>query len=352
MGRVNRQTQKNNIVLICEGTETEYQYFNDIRNHVLQNFPEKFCDISIVPTAEEFTLANSRNKKLKKLRTPYSHSSYFYYVQFEDNKEDYEKYKSQPTRYVREAQLFMLNNGYMEAWAIFDKDQFHDHEKAFKLASEVNGLNIAFSSISFETWILLHFERCERSFCRSVCKENRKDILCGSNLNKNDCHGLYCVGGYIRERGYIVDYHKEMPCLFDILKPKIQFAMLNTAWMRGQFSKHNIWESNPLTTVDFLIRRFLDFEEYEWMGNEAKFNFGSNKLNYSQNVLHNIGENIFINEIVYFSKHMDIIKTARFQLNPGECKTVSILKNAYYIGIKDKFKTKIFVLDNKPNSYC
>jgi hypothetical protein len=52
-----------------------------------------------------------------------------------------------------------------ELWVVFDKDGYTKHKEAFELAKE-NKINIAFSSISFETWVLLHFERNNKSFSK------------------------------------------------------------------------------------------------------------------------------------------------------------------------------------------
>ena len=73
-----------------------------------------------------------------------------------------EKYKAVPIRYVREAQEGLEDGVYESTWAVFDKDYHPEHKEAFKLAKQEideNKVNIAFSSISFEQWILLHFEK-------------------------------------------------------------------------------------------------------------------------------------------------------------------------------------------------
>ncbi len=53
-----------------------------------------------------------------------------------------------------------------EVWAVFDKDGYTKHHEAFDIAKS-NNVNIAFSSISFEFWVLLHFEYTTRPFNKS-----------------------------------------------------------------------------------------------------------------------------------------------------------------------------------------
>ncbi len=93
-----------------------------------------------------------------------------------------------------------------EVWAVYDKDGYTKHKEAIDLANtSVNGktVNVAFSSISFEHWVLLHFERNSKGFTKSECKyESGKTILCGSNTSPDDCEGNRCVVSILRSKGY------------------------------------------------------------------------------------------------------------------------------------------------------
>ena len=53
-----------------------------------------------------------------------------------------------------------------ELWAVFDRDGCTKHPEAFNKA-EANEIRIAFSSISFEYWILLHFKYTTRPFSKA-----------------------------------------------------------------------------------------------------------------------------------------------------------------------------------------
>ena len=121
----------NNIVIICEGTETEWSYFEYIKNKVENNF----ADIKVVPSPEDKDtlqeLCKSENRKLKKLahQTKEPPKKYPLYVTLVENENDvdtnYNKYRRSPAKYVREAYLW-LKEGYSEAWAVYDLDDTDD----------------------------------------------------------------------------------------------------------------------------------------------------------------------------------------------------------------------------------
>ena len=49
------------------------------------------------------------------------------------------------------------NNEYDSVWVVLDKDTYSKFDETFS-ESEKNNINIAFSSVSFEIWYLLHYE--------------------------------------------------------------------------------------------------------------------------------------------------------------------------------------------------
>jgi RloB-like protein len=65
-----------------------------------------------------------------------------------------------PLRFVKEARDRLAEGAFDEAWVVFDRNGHPAHEAAFALAAETDKpVNIAFSSRSFEQWVLLHFEK-------------------------------------------------------------------------------------------------------------------------------------------------------------------------------------------------
>ena len=273
MARIRKTTNKNNIIILCEGSDTEVKYFKGIKKYLNANFPDRFSEIRIVPIIEEKINTDNNRRPRRQLQPPHGiSSSKRYWEKWEHSDEEYNKYKAQPTRYVREAQLFMEEDGFIEAWAVYDKDTFTSHKDAVELAASVN-VNIAYSSYCFEEWLLLHFERNPNPFEHSVCKNNGKDKGCGTNV-MDDCHGNICLAGYIREHNYIPNYAKSQDDIFTTYTlPNLNKALLNAAWSRS-LSNDPFYLCNPYTNIDNLIKHLIDIDkEYIWcyLGDSVPF---------------------------------------------------------------------------------
>lgn len=275
MSRTKRTTNKNNIVILCEGTETEIYYFKELRDYVKANSPDRFSDIKIIPIPLDDTPISPRNSQRKSRQLQPSSAAMRYYIKEELDSATYKQYKAQPTRYVREVQLFMEEDGYVEGWAVFDKDTFTHHAEAFALATSITGLHIAFSSYCFEEWFLTHFERNPYPFMTSVCKDGSgKDKGCGTEV-VDDCHGHICIGGRLREYKYIPDYAKNKSSIFTkYTLPRLEQCYVNAAWMRTLLSSSAIYERNPYTDVDILVKRLLgDDRIHHWHELDESFPF-------------------------------------------------------------------------------
>jgi hypothetical protein len=149
-----------------------------------------------------------------------------------------------------------------EAWAVFDKDGHSGIADAFKLANEpVDGkrVRIAFSSIAFEHWILLHFEKNRTAFLKSA------DL----------------IAKHFHDRGLFPNYAKSKRIdIYPVLKGRTIAALENAAWLRYQARKDQeipggaIFEMNPYTNVDELVKILLDINiDYHWTdwGRETDF---------------------------------------------------------------------------------
>ena len=285
MARTRRTSNRNNIIILCEGTETEARYFKDLRNYVNSIAPDRFSDIKIVPIVEDVISTRNNNRRQRTLRPS---SELRYYEKEEKNTNTYNSYKAQPVRYVREVQLFMEEDGYMEGWAVFDKDTFTHHKEAFALAESIEGLHIAFSSYCFEEWLLTHFERNSQPFTVSVCKDcNGRDKGCGTGV-VDGCHGEVCLAGRLRECDYITDYAKNQESVFEnYTLPRLEWCYVNAAWIRT-LSTEPIYHRNPYTDVDVLVKRLLgDNKVHHWHELNSSFEFCRCEIsvNYSDEVL-------------------------------------------------------------------
>lgn len=127
-----------------------------------------------------------------------------------------------------------------ELWVVFDKDGYTKHKEAFDLAKE-NGVNIAFSSISFESWVLLHFERNNMRFEKSA-------NIIDEKFHKNTT--------YLKDYAKSGDYN-----IYPKIKDKTKEAFSNASWLRNWLNStipnYINYEVNPYTDVDFLVKKLL-----------------------------------------------------------------------------------------------
>ena len=125
--RTNKRKINKRVLILCEGGETEPNYFKGLKRDKAQ-----------------------RNR-LAALRI-----------------EVYDSNKSTGRELVVEAKHLRKiakheKNPYDDIWVVIDKDGYTKHPQTFDQAS-ANRINIAFSSISFEFWILLHFNYTTKHF--------------------------------------------------------------------------------------------------------------------------------------------------------------------------------------------
>jgi hypothetical protein len=164
-------------------------------------------------------------------------------------------------------------------WAVFDNDGHPAQKEAFALASEKDKpVNIAFSSRSFEQWILLHFEKNIFPFEATACKIRKKDksieLDCMTlRAKEGSCEGDKCLIGYIR-KNHISEYTKTTLSVLKILSnaENLTLALINAAWLRAKQSdilrghKNQPYLINPYTTVDILVKQLLGItENIEWV---------------------------------------------------------------------------------------
>ena len=201
---------KQSIYIVCEGTNTEPIYFEAIREQ--PDVFDKYA-ITVYPSEED---------------------------QRKASKKEGESIKTDAMNLVKLAKQEI--NNYDEVWAVFDKDGYTKHEEAFLYAKR-HGVNLAFSSIAFEHWILLHYEQNRTAFPKS---QNVID--------------------YLEQAGYFTGYSKKADIsIYPIIKNLTQTAIENAAWLRMEMAKNiaagddKIYELNPYTTVDELVMKLLDF---------------------------------------------------------------------------------------------
>jgi len=203
---------KQTIYIVCEGTNTEPIYFEAIGQQ--SDVSEKY-GITVYPRKEDKDNASTKGG---------------------------ESIKTDAVNLVKIAQRERERKNYDEVWAVFDKDGYTKHKEAFLYAKK-HGVNLAFSSIAFEHWILLHYEQNRTAFPKS---QNVID--------------------YLEQAGYFTGYSKKAHIsIYPRLQNLTQIAIENAAWLRMEMAKdlaaydNKIYELNPYTTVDELVMKLLGF---------------------------------------------------------------------------------------------
>jgi len=130
-----------------------------------------------------------------------------------------------------------------ELWTVFDKNGYTKHPQAFSLARD-KGVNVAFSSMAFEFWILLHFEFTTRPFSQA------DDLL--SYLKKDARH--------------LPDYEKGDCGIYEQIKHATNLAADRAVKVRKHQHASSpfgakVHELNPYTDVDLLLQAIRD-----WVG--------------------------------------------------------------------------------------
>lgn len=272
------------VLIVCEGVNTEPAYFESLESYIRINYSEHYKDgiaFEIFPygpeVLEEFEKEDelfSRKKNTRVIR----HSEQ------EINDDIEEEYYAAPVRWVRYAQINSINSGYNQVWSVFDYDNRQiDHiKKSFELAKEpvengINEVQIAFSSYSFEYWILLHYTLYESYLGSSECKEGKNSILCGTKIHADDCEGQKCLAGCI----YLFDSEvggilKTKKSTFPFIESSMKNAHIRAEYMKELHSLNttNIWEMHPVTTMNKMLEYLIpDFGGVKWHLNINEFIF-------------------------------------------------------------------------------
>lgn len=140
---------------------------------------------------------------------------------------------------IREAKADKLP--YDKVWIVFDKDQ---HQNIHQVISESTGhkqkIEVGLSIISFEIWILLHFEKTKKPF--HSCEELVRYL----------------------ETHHIPFYKKTMS-FNTIISNKINFALENAEWLEQQNSLDinngvNIADLSIYTNINKIIEHLISLK--------------------------------------------------------------------------------------------
>lgn len=258
------------ILVICEGKNTEPYIFNSLRDEIMDGIYD-IGDVKITIRPEPIIIEDdelpSSHHKYKRVKVK-TRSAIV-------GDEPSEIKAPLPLKWVLEGQKELEDFTYNEVWAVFDHDNFPARKEAFEEAEkEINGqkVNIAFSSICFEYYVLLHFEKLYKVFATSECrykndKGKYKKIECSSGVHENDCFGNRCIGGYAR-KNKLWNNSKTNESLYPIIKDKLEIGFVNSSWLRYSSelkeSHIPIFDRNPYITTDKIIKRLIGKENINW----------------------------------------------------------------------------------------
>jgi RloB-like protein len=240
-----RRKTKTVIYIACEGTKTEYHYFEALKEFMdnelveLRIYPDESDLLDLVPPS---FIAKKHKKGSKKVEKPI------------------QGVKTDPRSLCDHViEKCKREDGIDEGWIVLDKDGHAHLSQVFEKAEKAD-IRIAFSSIAFEHWLLLHFESNTTPFAKSDCKDkNGRYLKCGQASHENDCKGMRCVASHIRMKKYIADYDKKATNLFEQTHQHLSVAFKNAAYLRTLYQKEAVtYDKNPYTDVDVLVKRLLD----------------------------------------------------------------------------------------------
>lgn len=251
----NSRTSQYVLKVVCEGEKTEPLFFTSLFEQYLS---DKEIIASTVPQPkipeDNDDVCRERGGYRGKKRTTASSPI--------DNEP---VIKGQPPlKWVRYARYLLQEEGVNEAWAAFDKDNHPACEQAFREAEElIDGkrVHIAFSSRSFEYYLLLHFEYLYHTFLETEC--NSKTKVCGTDLeDAANCHGEICINGYARSKGYWNET-KTSESTYPLVKDNLLKGIANAIRLRAESNSKEqapIYLRNPYTNADSLIGRVIGVE--------------------------------------------------------------------------------------------
>lgn len=199
-----KKVEPGNYLIVTEGTETEVNYFNNIRDKINQRYRSNIIVDSIKIKVE----GTARSTMVL----------------------------------VNEAIKKRSLNNYSDVWVVFDKDDNKDFDEAISYAKK-NGLHVAWSNESFELWILLHFQDL-----KTAC--SRDDYM---NKLSNHFKNLELNNG---------TYNKNIKDIFDITVSNIDKAIKRSEKLINEYKSNGIVSPNrmnPGTTVQDLVNELIEY---------------------------------------------------------------------------------------------
>lgn len=198
----NKQPRKC-ILIICEGENTEVDYFKQFR----------LANVTVMP----YGIRMSTTKLIKEV---------------EKKRKEVEKRKK-----IK----------FDEIWVVFDKDENTDFEEAIRLAKSMN-YKVAYSNQAFEYWFVLHFQDHQGG----AMHRNAYAAIINENLQKQK-----------REVCYDAKSKHVSKDMFEIMLASLQVAYDRACRLYALKRKHNQETQESVTTVQHLVKSITGMKTTE-----------------------------------------------------------------------------------------
>lgn len=192
------------ILIVTEGMKTEPNYFEGFRKRINANFHGDYVTVDIVGIGDNTMSLLQRAQGIAAAAI----------------------------------------DGFTQVWIVYDKDSFpaHDFNMVVKgcerASTESLSYHAAWTNESFELWYLLHFAYTDSSLGRAMY--------------------LPKLTTFMEAEGY-GRYQKNREDMFDILEPKMSFAIENADKLETANQGKTPANSNPGTTVHHPVRELLPY---------------------------------------------------------------------------------------------
>lgn len=199
-----KEAQPGNYLIVTEGTETEVNYFKNIKRIIESSFNNNI----IVEKIDLDVQGTARSTKVL----------------------------------VNEAIKKRSLKAYSEVWVVFDKDDNQDFDEAISLAKR-EGLNVAWSNECFELWLLLHFQDLKSAIGRNDYYSKLTTHFKNKNINDGK-------------------YNKNINNIFDITSEYVAAAIKRSNALMEDHKKSNIiseTKMNPGTKVQDLVSELIQY---------------------------------------------------------------------------------------------
>lgn len=351
-----RTTEFGQLCIICEGESTENNFCKDFIEY-LENNNHDGChskDVKILPPPREKDPEPLKNARvIKKERSLNPGNT----LQIINGKP--------PLRWV-ETGIEALKI-YSEVWVLFDNDNHPAKKEAFDLAKKErnNGknLNIAFSSWSFEYFLLQHFEFLYHSFNHTEHRVH--DVTCNccsANPQIGACDGILddsnkpaCISGYARNKGYWID--SKTTDVFGVIPNiwkgicnahHVKWHTIQVDWGLAVDERRPLYDQNPYLDTYRIMLRLMNLKELDCFNSIETKDKLKISLDSSDLVIYNGSDRSYIvmpNNVVRYRFVIDSKDKLHYE-EVMQCKRQVLERDNRCIISLDSMKTDEFYLLN------